>query len=38
MYTEWNISYKKEHIWISSNEGDETEAYYIEWSNSERET
>ena len=30
------FSYKKEHIWVSSNEVDETEAYYTEWSKSER--
>ena len=29
---------KKECIWISSNEVDETGAYYIEWTKSERET
>ena len=28
---------KKEHIWVSSNEVDETGSYYIEWSKSERE-
>ena len=32
------LSYKKEHIWVSSKEVDETEAYYTEWSQSERET
>ena len=32
------LSYKKEHIWVSSNEVDETEAYYTEWSKPERET
>ena len=32
------LSYKKEHIWVSSNEVDETGAYYSEWSKSERET
>ena len=26
------------HIWISSNEVDETGAYYTEWSKSERKT
>ena len=26
---------KKEHIWVSSNEVDETGAYYTEWSKSE---
>ena len=30
------ISYKKEHIWVSSNEVDETGAYYTEWNKSER--
>ena len=29
-YIEWNISYKKEHIWINSNEVDEPRAYYTE--------
>ena len=28
---------KTEHIWVSSNEVDETGAYYTEWSKSERE-
>ena len=32
------LNYKKENIWVSSNEGDETGAYYREWSKSERET
>ena len=32
------LNYKKEHIWDSSNEVDETGAYYTEWSKSERET
>ena len=32
------FSYKKEHSWGSSNEVDETGAYYTEWSKSERET
>ena len=32
------FSYKKEHIWVSSNELDEPRAYYTEWSKSERET
>ena len=32
------LSYKKECIWVNSNEADETEAYYTEWSKSERET
>ena len=29
--------FKKEHIWVSSNEVDETRAYYTEWNKSERE-
>ena len=32
------LSYKKEHIWVSCNEVDETRAYYTEWSKPERET
>ena len=32
------LSYKKEHNWVSSNEVDETGAYYTEWSKSERKT
>ena len=32
------LSYKKECICVSSNEGDEAGAYYIEWNKSERET
>ena len=32
------LSYKKEHIWVSSNEVDETRAYYAELSKSESET
>ena len=31
------LCYKKEHIWVSSNEVDEPRAYYTEWSKSERE-
>ena len=30
------LSYKKEHIWESSNEVDEPRAYYTEWSKLER--
>ena len=30
------LSYKKELIWVSSNEVNETGAYYTEWSKSER--
>ena len=32
------LSYKKERTWVSSNDVDETEAYYTEWSKSERQT
>ena len=32
------LRYKKEHIWVSSNEVDETGAYYTESSKSERKT
>ena len=32
------LHYKKEHIWVSSNEVDETGAYYTEWSGSKRES
>ena len=31
------LSYKKECIWFSSNEVDETGAYYTEWNESEKE-
>ena len=31
------LGYKKEHIWVSSKEVDETGAYYTEWSKPERE-
>ena len=31
------LSHKKEHIWVSSNEVDETAVYYIQWSKSERQ-
>ena len=30
------LNYKKEHIWVSSNEVDETGAYYTEWSQKEK--
>ena len=30
------LSHKKEHIWVSSNEVDAPETFYIEWSKSER--
>ena len=32
------LNYKKEHVWVSSNEVDETGACYTELSKSERET
>ena len=32
------LSHQKEYIWISSNEVDETGAYYTEWSESEWKT
>ena len=32
------LNYKKQHFWVSSNEVDETGAYYTELSKSERET
>ena len=32
------LSHKKEYIWISSNEVDETGAYYTGWSKPERKT
>ena len=32
-----SLTYKKEHIWVCSNEVDETGAYYTEWGKSERE-
>ena len=39
MYTmEYYPAVKKEHIWVSSNEMDETGAYYTELSKLERET
>ena len=31
------LSFKKEYIWISSNEVDEPRAYYTEWSKSEKD-
>ena len=31
------LSYKKEHVWISSNEVDEPRACYTKWSKSDRE-
>ena len=38
-YTQWNITQLlKRIIWISSNEVDETGAYYTEWSKPERKT
>ena len=38
MYNEILLSYKKEHIWVSSYEMDKTGVYYTEWSKPERET
>ena len=38
IHNEILLSYKKEHIWVSSNEVDETGAYFTEWSKSERKT
>ena len=35
---EYYSAIKKEHIWIGSNEVDETGAHYTEWSKSERKT
>ena len=38
-YIQWNIlSYKKECIWVSSNEVDKPWAYYTKWSKSKRKT
>ena len=38
-YTQWSLTQPlKEYIWISSNEVDETGAYYTVWSKSERKT
>ena len=37
-YLRYHNSYYKECIWVSSNEVDETGAYYTERSNSERKT
>ena len=38
IYNEVLLSYKKEYIWVGSNEVDETGDYYTEWSKPERET
>ena len=38
---QWNgilLSYKKELIWVSSDEVDEPRVYYIQWSKSKRIT
>ena len=32
------LSYKKERIWVNSNEVDEPGTYYTEWNKAERET
>ena len=37
IYKRTLLSCKKECIWVSSNEVDESRAYYTEWSKSERE-
>ena len=37
VYSEVLLSHKKEQIWVSSSEVDETRASYSEWSKSERE-
>ena len=37
IYNEILLNYKKEHIWVSSNEVDEPRANCTEWSQSERE-
>ena len=37
MYNGILLSYKKECIWVSSNEVGESGAYHMEWSKSERE-
>ena len=38
IHNEILLRYKKEHIWVTSKQIDETGAYYTEWSKSERET
>ena len=39
IYTmEYYLAIKEKYIWISSNEVDETGAYYTEWSKPERKT
>ena len=37
IHNEILLIYKKEHIWVSSNEVDETEAYYTKWSKKEKQ-
>ena len=37
IYNEILLSYKKEQIWVSCGEFDETRACYTEWSKSEKE-
>ena len=32
-----NVSFKKEHIWVSTNEVDEPTAYCTEWSKKEKD-
>ena len=34
---EYYLAIKKEHVWVSFNEVDETGTYYTEWSKSEKE-
>ena len=38
VHNEILLNYRKECIWVSSNEVDETGAYYTEWSKPERKT
>ena len=38
IYNEMLLSYKKEQVWVSFNELNETGAYYTEWSKPEGET
>ena len=37
IYTQWNISHKKEGIWFSSNAVDEPRTCYTEWSKKEKD-
>ena len=38
VHNKYYSAFLKGHIWVSSNEMDETEVYYTEWSKSEKET